>query len=362
MKILINLLSEQTIPNLVAIKHFKADKVLALTTKEYKNQIGVFEKVTAISHEKIEVEAYDLQKNLGVLGRVLEGVKNDELIINYTGGTKIMAMSVMLKVLLSADQPVSLAYVNTQNLLIEIISLGADKTLKAENQKIAVSISIEEYLRMKGEEINIYDFEMTKQENERLVLSKQLMKSPQLSSLFKKQHAFFKNNRPLPSHRVTTSDKFDLFWDNKEIILRQGKQLFEYEHGDGGAYFTGAWLEELVFHTLNKSNRFDQVLKNLKINFKTGLSQFNKNEIDVVITKGFKAAFVECKAGNIKQEHVYKLRAITDYFLGSFGVPILVARFKPQANIVEKCKDLGVYIFTPREIDYLDIEIERILK
>ena len=215
---------------------------------------------------------------------------------------------------------------------------------------------------MKGEELDTYDFEMSKQENERLVLSKQLMKSPQLSRLFKKQHTFFKNNRPLPSYRVSTSDKFDLFWDNKEIILRQGTRLFEYEHGDGGAYFTGSWLEELIFDKLHRSSRFDQVLKNLKINFKTGLNQFNKNEMDVVVTKGFKTAFVECKAGNVKQEHVYKLKAITNYFLGSFGVPILVARFKPQANIVEKCKDLGVYIFTPREFDYMDIEIEKLLK
>jgi len=362
MKILINLLSEQTIPNLVAIKHFRADKVLALSTKEYKNQFSFFEEVSAVPHEMIEVEAYNLQKNLGVLGAILQKVKGDELIINYTGGTKIMAMSVMLKVLLSAEQAVSLAYINTQNLLVELIHLGADKTLKAENQPIMVSISIDEYFKMKGEEIDTYDFEMTKQESERLVLSKQLMKSPQLATIFKKQHAFFKNNRPLPSHRVSTSDKFDLFWDSKEIILRQGKHLFEYSHGDGGEYFTGAWLEELVFSKLNKSNRFDQVLKNLKINFKTGLSKFNKNEMDVVVSKGFKSAFVECKAGNIKQEHVYKLHAITNYFLGSFGVPILIARHKPQANIMEKCKDLGVYVFTPWQYDYLDIEIEKLLK
>ncbi|OYT14504.1 MAG: hypothetical protein B7C24_17960 [Bacteroidetes bacterium 4572_77] len=362
MKILINLLSEQTIPNLVAIKHFKPSSVMALTTQEYKNQVKHFERVTQVSHQEVDVEAYDMPKNLSVLGDVLKNTQQDELIINYTGGTKIMAMAAMLKVLLSAEQNVQLAYINTKNLSVEIINVGADKSLKAENQKIRVSIPIEEYFRIKGEEIDTYDFEMTKHENERLVLSKQLMKSPQLSSIFKKQHTFFKNNRPLPTHRISTGDKFDLFWDAKEIILRQGNRLFDYKHGDGGHYFTGAWLEELVFNKLHKSKKFDQVLKNLKINFKTGLSQFNKNEMDVVVTKGFKTAFVECKAGNIKQEHVYKLHAITNYFLGSFGVPILIARYKPQANIMEKCKDLGVYVFTAWQYDYLDIEIEKLLK
>ncbi|OYT15496.1 MAG: hypothetical protein B7C24_12810 [Bacteroidetes bacterium 4572_77] len=203
---------------------------------------------------------------------------------------------------------------------------------------------------------------MTKHEKERIKLSKALMKNNAFTALFNRQSRFFyKTGRPLDENSMS-SQGFDLFWDRKEISVKQGRNFYAYQHSNGGDFFTGGWLEELVFSKLYSSDRFDQVLKNLKINFKTGLSQFNKNEMDVVLTKGFKTAFVECKAGNIKQEHVYKLRAITDYFLGSFGVPIIVARFMPQANIVEKCKDMGVHIFTPIEYDYLDIEIEKLLK
>ncbi|RLD44195.1 MAG: hypothetical protein DRI86_08100 [Bacteroidetes bacterium] len=362
MRILINLLSEQTIQNIVAIRHFEADKVIVLTTPEYIWQVDNFEKITGVPHEKIEVLAYSMQNNMQQLTSVIEQFSENDIVVNYTGGTKIMAMAVMLKVLLSVRKRVSLAYVNTRDLLIEEMIINEDKTLTAENHILTQSVSINEYFIMKGESIDSYDFELNKSEEERLLLSKQLMKNNVYLSLFRKQQKFFIRGIPLVSHRVATSNKFDLFWDKDEILLRQGNKVYDYKHGDGGQYFTGAWLEELIFDKLHKSDRFDNVIKNLKINFKSGLERFNKNEMDVVVTKGFKTAFVECKAGNIKQEHIYKLRAITDYFLGSFGVAIIVARFKPQENIIEKCKDLGVHIFTNIEFDYLDVEIEKLLK
>jgi hypothetical protein len=362
MKILINLLSEQVAPNIIAVKHFKVDKVIALATKDHEWQVSNFELITKIPHELVSISAFKLDENFQLLNRVVDYFSENEVVINYTGGTKVMAMSVMLKTLLTVDGKISFVYINSAESLIEILTINENKTLTTENIKIKEYIYLEDYFRIKGESIDSYDNELNKSEIERLVLSKQLMKNNVYLSLFRKQNKFFANGMPLDKHRVTTSDKFDLYWDKGEIFLRQGSKVYQYNHSDGGRYFTGGWLEELVFSKLKQSGKFDRVIKNLKVDFKADLNKFNKNEIDIVVAKGVKSAFIECKAGSVKQEHVYKLKAITDYFLGSHGVPILVVRFKPQANIIEKCKDFGVHIITNVEYDYMDIEIERLLK
>jgi len=70
-----------------------------------------------------------------------------------------------------------------------------------------------------------------------------------------------------------------------------------------------------------------------------------------VVTKGRKAAIIECKAGGVFQDHVYKLATLKDYLLGPFGKAFLVCRFRPgNPGIAEKCRDLGVQLVSGREI------------
>ena len=115
-KILINLHSFQTIPNYVAIKEIAPNEVLALATPEFVDQVILFYETTNIKHQKVEIDAYKLEANFKVIKDLLEKVNSDdEIIINYTGGTKIMAVSVILQLLLSAKQKLSFVYINTFN-------------------------------------------------------------------------------------------------------------------------------------------------------------------------------------------------------------------------------------------------------
>lgn len=92
-KILINLHSKQTIPNYVAIKEFKPDRAIALTTKEYEDQVKVFEEITKIEHILKPIDAYNLENNFNIIQEVVDelGAEN-EIIVNYTGGTKVMSL------------------------------------------------------------------------------------------------------------------------------------------------------------------------------------------------------------------------------------------------------------------------------
>ena len=359
--ILINLLSQQRIQNLIAIKHIQPDVVVALSTKDFEHQIETFESVANVAHKKILIEAYDLTQNLQILDRVAKQYINDHLIINYTGGTKVMALSAILRVLLSASQKVELIYVNSRDLKIDSILVNEDKTLKSSETDLKIHINITDYFTMMGETLDQMDTSLSENEQERINLSKRLMYERIFSKLFKKQKTFFdKKGSPLLTHSITF-DNVDLFWDNQEFRIKTSKKLLKYNHGDGGVYLTGSWLEELVFNKMVESHRFDECAKNVLINYKEQETDYNKNEIDVVVRKGFKTAFIECKAGNVTQDHVYKLKSITNYYLGAFGVPVLYSKFKPQLNVVEKCKDLGVHLFSGQEFKYLEFEIKKLL-
>lgn len=361
-KILINILSEQKIQNLLAIHHFKPDTVLALSSIDYKNQVKIFEGVSQVKHHLLEIKAYNLAENLQILKQELTNWNEDQIVINYTGGTKIMALSAILNVLLSSSQQVELAYVNSRDLKVESIIVNRDKTLKSSKQSLKLQINIEEYFSIMGEQLDRMDDVLSKEEMERMNLSKKLMYDRMFAKIFKKQKSFFgKDKKPLKKHSLIL-DNIDIYWDEKELRIKTPGRLMKFNHGDGGDYLTGAWLEELVFDKMKQSEKFDECVKNIRVNYKEQNTPFNKNEIDVAVRKGFKTAFIECKAGKVTQDHVYKLKSITNHYLGTFGVAVLYSKFKPQPNIIEKCKDMGVHLFSGRDLKYMEYEIEKLLK
>ena len=58
--ILVNLLSEQTVQNYIAIQELKPRQALALTTKDYENQVDLSQELTDIPHTVLKVEPYML--------------------------------------------------------------------------------------------------------------------------------------------------------------------------------------------------------------------------------------------------------------------------------------------------------------
>jgi len=87
--ILVNLLSEQRIPNFIAVMHLGPDRVCALATTEFREQAPLFESMTGVAHESIPFDPYDFERDFNrVTDIVRQTPKDDELVINFTGGTK----------------------------------------------------------------------------------------------------------------------------------------------------------------------------------------------------------------------------------------------------------------------------------
>lgn len=101
-KILVSLISEQTIPNILAIHHFKPNELLFITTDEMEKK----RKIDAIMNtlQKLRLNYEDKSNRLVVqedsiidchrkIDKWIEGKENSEFVINLTGGTKIMSIA-----------------------------------------------------------------------------------------------------------------------------------------------------------------------------------------------------------------------------------------------------------------------------
>lgn len=359
-KILFNLHSEQTIPNYIAIEVYKPNKVIALSTKEFKNQYLAFEKTTNIKHFPKEIDAYSFDENYKFLKTLIEELgDNNEIIVNYTGGTKIMTISVIISLLLSSNQKITFSYINTKDNAIEVLELSEGKQITTSKSKIDIVIPLDVYVQLKGEKIQSQVRILSSNIEERIYLTKMLLGDNEIRSIFKKQKQFFDKNNELKTEYQFTNSKFELSWCSQSFSFKTEKKSYFYNHPDGGKYFSGEWLEEFVFFSLCKSDLFDKIVANVKFEYtsenainrmKTNNKDFFKNEIDVVVTSGLKTAFIECKAGYVSQDYVYKLKSIRDHFLGTFGIAILVTMFPQEQNIVEKCKDFNIVLISAGKI------------
>ena len=246
-KVLINLHSAQTIPNYIAIKEIKPDLVIAFATEKFKDQVTLFESSTRIEHVYKEINAYDIESNFVIIQKLIDDLgEENELLINYTGGTKVMAISVILKILLSTNQKLSFIYVNTFGNSIEYLELSENKQLTTFNSDISVKIYLETYINLKGERLKSVEHRLTDKIIERYPLSEQLLINNSLSKIFNKQKTFFEG-RNVKRENFIDHNNFELSWNNDSIDMKIKDNIYHYLHNDGGVYFTGGWLEEYVF-------------------------------------------------------------------------------------------------------------------
>ena len=59
-------------------------------------------------------------------------------------------------------------------------------------------------------------------------------------------------------------------------------------------------------------------------------------KLDITFTDGRYLYIIECKAGNVKSEHVMKLQNIVRYFGGIEGRAVLASCFCPKNKVVRK--------------------------
>lgn len=109
---------------------------------------------------------------------------------------------------------------------------------------------------------------------------------------------------------------------SKIIINNKPYMLGDYE--DSLEYLKGKWFEEYVFYSLLLLKE-EGLIKDIRINFEIQNSSVNDHqEFDIVFTDGKFIYIVECKSGEFKADHIYKLEKIVNQYGGPIGKGIII--------------------------------------
>jgi len=321
------LVSEQTVPNILSVYHFKPNEILFITTSKMKklnktahildtlSQVGLSLK----SHE-VEVKEDSILDCKRKLDEWVVGKEGAHFSVNLTGGTKIMSIAAYE---FFKDFNSEMIYIPVgENAFLTIFSKFSKK---AEDEKTPLSLrlNVTNYLAAYGLKVTNQK-KLTSNQNDALQrkeLSEWIVTNYEDTKPFLE---YFSEN--LREHR----DKSARYNFETEYIPKHNaeKELFklagfEYKNATYSKqltqseiiYLTGGWLEEYCYNEIVKFHKkgIDDVVLGIIPEAKG-----RKNEFDVMFTKDNALYTVECKSldqnDDKKTEALYKIGALQKDF------------------------------------------------
>lgn len=332
----------QILPVYLGIKEFSPDVIHFIVSEESRPKIGYMKQL--LSGKSIFEQMcnpFDFSSIISACQEVLKNLtKNDELLLNLTGGTKIMVLTAQS---LIHEKGLSGFYVNQNDTVLMLPSY--------ELRKLSSNISTNEFFGLGGYKLsnsktlsdyNEDDFKTVNaisdfsKKYDRLILQINSKVRRTYESLYK-----------IPSVGYLEINKSTILkWDrcNLSVNLNGSSILNLMSQNVRSLFFHAAWWEVLVAKAISNWSIAKELLIQCELPFKSN-DKITKNEIDVLINIGSKLIFIECKSGLVKQEDINKMRIVKDTYGGIISKSVLVARFKPTPIIIEKCKELNVEVF-----------------
>lgn len=351
MKTLINLIGGQTIPNLIAQKYIKPQKIILLfskgSEKQKNNYINAF---NYIEFESIEINPFDYNDVVSNVKNIVKNNTDSELILNFTGGTKIMSLASFQ---VFKEKKLPSIYVDSENDKIYVYKDGLDYV-----EDMNINITAEEYLKLNG---HVYHFNIQNEpdysrkkyyeyleENYTDKISRFLTAINEKFEENKKK--FYKNNTRIEE------ESYKYLWDDnlQTSIITLNNHRFEIKGKDSIKYITGLWFEDLVYYKkFSGTNYYNEIIRNVHIQDKR--SKQDMIELDVIGLFRNNLHLFEFKSGKPRREAINNLRTIKEQ-LGTYTKLFLISYFDLPENdpLIERMRDLGITFFK-----YSDFTLEK---
>lgn len=371
------LVSEQTVPNILGIYHFKPDKVIFCTTERMENKkrrdaiinsLKLYGLDYSNAHEKIVADQDCLEDCELKFNEIAKKYKNDKLIINLTGGTKIMVLGAYNVLNKFAEQMIYTPIPKNEFVVV----YPRESTCKSP-VALNLRLSVEAYVTAYGVKVKnsnkIEQLKSNAKKNENLCKwMVQNYKDIQdiLIGFYEnlKDHRDDKNYRLRMKYTPKKQHERDFL---KKLDMTEGnidKTLVKHEI----RFLTGDWLSDYCFNEISGLSVDDCVT-----GIKLVSSQGADNEFDVMFTKDNALYIVECKS--LKQKHdkdadiLYKISALqddfglrVDGFLVSTARNIIDIRGNIKEHILRRSKQCKTNVIHPDEINQFSIWIKNHLK
>lgn len=343
--VIFHLFGEQRMPSLLAIKQFTARQHIFVTSGEYssvvmKNFLGEG------AWKEIHVSAFDpMSTKMAILKEIASLPSGTRVGFNLTGGTKLMfagAIAACRKV-----GGIPFYFENREHKLIFLHDYTRMSVVGVDH--------CDSFLALNGFRFsNAGKWDEHPIRKERIKLTKFLWKNREAIAKcyirFRELNDFegnlfipFRFRETVYTRGIRTDIEANLD-QNAQAYLRIGNDEFSYtESPDFAKYLCGQWLEEYVFLKLSPLVS-DGIIRDLRIGVEvirdeaSNLGSINTTlqEFDILFTDGKRLFFVECKAGNIITDHLFKLQQITRTYGGSESRGILAGAFKPYSSVLQR--------------------------
>ena len=371
MKIHICLVSQQLLANYIPVLFDKPEMVCLISTVSMEKNGMKARFISMLDRLDIQYTTYDNMPStdmqsiyeyaLETSESIQEKHPNAELILNITGGTKLMSQG--FSEVMNGDA--KLIYTDTQHHRLEYIGAKNNKPPRT----LPSVLGIQDYLKAYGAN---YKQSLSDQNDwqEKILQRKNLtkylgQKAESLSNLigninYLVSKALSDNGNEIEKP-VQYLNKHPLGDWHIALQKMQQSRLLEWDKDteirfidvEAARYLGGIWLEEYVYH-IAKDEQPQEVSSGVKVSWDH--SRKTHNELDLVLVHNNRMLIIECKTmrfGNNQQKDsdvLYKIDSLGDDLKGLYGELWLVSAREPSDNMRDRAKDRRINIIAPAEL------------
>lgn len=350
MKIHLCLISSQLIPNLIPLfkQTLRPNAVICLVSPDMQEVFQNFRSILA--KERIEV----IEKTISPLDwkdcedkilSITEEYQDHELILNSTGGTKIMAFAAYE---IFRKKKLEILYVDTQN--SKILCYKGDRIHEI---NFTNEINTDYYLMCYGQEISSFQ---NYSEKYNFDYSNLLKIKKDKWKYFYKRIQNYQNHKDYPLE-LDYSNGYEAiidFFESKNILLKKKGNQISFPNKESYTFVTGGWLESYLYFTLIRvlKDSGAEILSRVQVKGKAG-----SNEYDVTVMYHNRLYLFECKSGSLSLKNkstersddtVYKLFSLIKSS-GLFANGILFSHQKLRSQDRTRANNYGIKILDNTE-------------
>jgi hypothetical protein len=324
-KILVSLVSDQIIPNLLAIHHFQPVELLFITTDAMEKKDKFRATMETLCMLGLDYPENRVQKLVVKEDSILDchrkieewmaGREDGEFIVNFTCGTKIMSIAVyeffkdygsrMIYIPIPKNEYImpfpKKAHAHPEPLPLR---LSVPQYLTACGLKVTNGLKLQEYKNEAKTRKGIAEF----------VVSNYEPLKPLLGFFGDRLRRYRDDKEYDFSIGFDEATPAELEFFNLMRMSYDGNTLSKILSRSETGFLTGGWLEEFCFNETMKIADIDDAVIGLKLMNKKG----GDNEFDVMFTKDNTLYFIECKSldqnDDKKADALYKIGALQKEF------------------------------------------------
>jgi hypothetical protein len=377
--ILINLVSAQPVPNLIPAldARFQVSEVILLVTDEMRPQAKRLQRVCKRHGLPCRiwddpVPPYDPQRMEDICIDVIESFpEGQSLILNATGGTKVMALAAAN--LFGQLGRGEVIYVDSFQGLIHNLYPSKEKAWHLEPV-----LDIRDYLTAYG---------MHPKKPEKRWVKGEVLPSMPASARTLAENAPHLDNffgtlnfagsgvlddkreteawpRAMPLDRPFRSDRFSekiLPLLAREELVQVDNSIITFPGETAARYLSGGWLEEYTFAQACAAGA-DEVVLSQVVDWEAAGEKTVSNEFDCLIMKDNRLFLLECKTMRFAEKGsdvLYKLDSLTESSTGIYGRGALVSARRLGDSMQSRAESRRHRIFGPEDLGTLKNSLQK---